>query len=536
MAIEHFDEGVYASNLWFGDEMGYEYPALHLYAPPFLPSMIEWTLIFAMWLGFKPAGFIPILPCLLAGIATIPSVWWIGKKWFGPSAGLTAAWLVATSDFHASYSRAALTDVPVSFFILWAVYFIWHALRGRRMIHSRANESASDESTSISPGLNWQNIMLAAVFTGFAWWTKYNGWLPLAIGLAGGVLWLIILPASTRQIPSVLIRWCLVAGLSWLIWAPVISGLQDRGGYASVAANHRQYLVGTNGWTKSCLSQAWHVGVYENWLGFITETCGGKSANDMAVFVMPVIYQVIAGLAILWGLWFYKSVSQRFAVCLLAAWYGGLTVSTPFYHPYPRLVFPWLFAIWLGLGLGQELWKQRSLSKGLAAPAKLPWAPSRLEWCLVVLLALNAAGRSASGTAHAWQDRSSLENVSDKITKIIREQAHTQGPVIDALIVYVWGEPGMVYGLRANGAANVMPVTSLSFVGDRQPVPVYCVFGKQAHDSPVFPEQKRIIDRCQLIEAFPIHPSHLVVMDERNPADFDQSENSTSKIWLYRIQ
>ena len=88
MAIEHFDEGVYASNFWFGEDEGYEYPARHLYAPPLLPLVIEWTMIIVSLCGFRPTGFVPMIPCLVAGLATIPSMWWVGRRWFGPTAGL----------------------------------------------------------------------------------------------------------------------------------------------------------------------------------------------------------------------------------------------------------------------------------------------------------------------------------------------------------------------------------------------------------------------------------------------------------------
>src|SRR5688572_28162902 len=43
--VEHFDEGVYASNLWFGEDNDFQYPQRHLYAPPFLPWLIEWSII-----------------------------------------------------------------------------------------------------------------------------------------------------------------------------------------------------------------------------------------------------------------------------------------------------------------------------------------------------------------------------------------------------------------------------------------------------------------------------------------------------------
>ena len=39
MAIEHFDEGVYASNLLFPDHNVYRYPDRHLYAPSLVPAL-----------------------------------------------------------------------------------------------------------------------------------------------------------------------------------------------------------------------------------------------------------------------------------------------------------------------------------------------------------------------------------------------------------------------------------------------------------------------------------------------------------------
>src|SRR5688500_4421965 len=38
--IEHFDEGVYASNIYFGAP-AYAYPQQKFYAPPLLPALIE---------------------------------------------------------------------------------------------------------------------------------------------------------------------------------------------------------------------------------------------------------------------------------------------------------------------------------------------------------------------------------------------------------------------------------------------------------------------------------------------------------------
>src|SRR6187401_3144666 len=53
-AVEHFDEGVYASNIFFGPP-DYAYPMQRFYAPPLLPALIE-------------AGMITGLPPNLAAI------------------------------------------------------------------------------------------------------------------------------------------------------------------------------------------------------------------------------------------------------------------------------------------------------------------------------------------------------------------------------------------------------------------------------------------------------------------------------------
>ena len=70
MAVEHFDEGVYASNLWFGLEQGYHYPLRQFYAPPLLPTCIEWTMMLA---GTGPVAV--MATSLFAGFASIALSW-----------------------------------------------------------------------------------------------------------------------------------------------------------------------------------------------------------------------------------------------------------------------------------------------------------------------------------------------------------------------------------------------------------------------------------------------------------------------------
>ena len=114
--IEHFDEGVYASNYWFDASEGFRYPDRHLYAPPLLPTVIEWTHLF---LG--PGTLACLLPNLLAGLATVPLVWLFVRRMMGPIAALAATSMWACLDYPVLYSRTALTDSMLCFWMLLSV-------------------------------------------------------------------------------------------------------------------------------------------------------------------------------------------------------------------------------------------------------------------------------------------------------------------------------------------------------------------------------------------------------------------------------
>jgi dolichyl-phosphate-mannose-protein mannosyltransferase len=253
LAVEHFDEGVYASNLLFTAEEGYEYPQRHLYAPHLLPSLVEWSQILT-----GGASWAPFLPGLLLGSLTVPLIWLFVRCCFSPAGGLAAASLVALNDFHISLSRSVLTDVPLGFFLVLAVWLTVEALASGR--------------------LRW--AVGAGVATGLAWSTKYNGWLPLAILSSGGLAAVLIArwlagrgEASANHQPSkkaksskqrgadrdesvtALPSWSVlaktlivVAVVEAAVWSPVWFSLQDVGGYSVVAENHRQYVTGFAGW------------------------------------------------------------------------------------------------------------------------------------------------------------------------------------------------------------------------------------------------------------------------------------------------
>jgi len=409
LAVEHFDEGVYASNLWFPDS-GYAYPQRHLYAPPLQPELIE-----SCMLIIGEARWVPFLPSLLLGSLTVPLAWLVVRRWSCGPAAVAAASLVALNDFHIAISRSALTDGPLVFFLLLSVWLISEAL------------ARIDLRIAVAAGLA----------TGLAWATKYNGWLPIAIGVSGTLAGVVCLPARFRNSDSrdaspgvfhptwrdALIIVVVFFAVSLAAFFPVWSGLQtppgndqlsapgQASGYSAVLQNHRRYVTGLSRWLPTVKRHeavqrhysGWPT-LFGAWLAVVSAAlvvraerstwndAGGElhRHDQPATFLDRSTWNVerfkgtvlIAAamtsslicspllLVVLWAMFEFVGqllahrraglapsdhtlVSPRhwFAAWLGLAWLGGLALATPCYVAYPRLVLPLLAIGWLGTGM-----------------------------------------------------------------------------------------------------------------------------------------------------------------------------------------
>ncbi len=409
LAVEHFDEGVYASNLWFPDS-GYAYPQRHLYAPPLQPELIETCM-----LVFGEARWVPFFPSLLLGSLTIPLAWLVVRRWSCGAAAVAAASLMALNDFHIAISRSALTDAPLVFFLLLSVWLISEAL------------ARVDLRIAIAAGLA----------TGLTWATKYNGWLPIAIGVSGTLAAVLCLPTRHRNSTQAadssdtpLLNWrdaliilAVFVSVSLVAFFPVWSGLQHPpdaeqpgaarqvGGYTAVMQNHRRYVTGLSQWFPAAQR---HEAVQRRYSGWPTlfgvwlavasaalviraerstwnATGGEVDSHDHSTTFMDrstwnaerfkgtvLIAAAMTSsltcsplfLIVLWALLEFvgqilahrrtgmapgdgASVLPRhwFAAWLGLAWLVGLALATPCYVAYPRLILPLLTIGWLGTGM-----------------------------------------------------------------------------------------------------------------------------------------------------------------------------------------
>ncbi len=306
----------------------------------------------------------------------------------------------------------ALTDVLLCLWMLWGVYFAWRGI-----------------ITGIPVSL-----LLAGLFAALAWWTKYNGWLTLAISGAGLLAWLCVQQFRPGWSPSV--RWGTIAGLAVIGWLPVLWDLQSVGGYAVVSANHARYFGGLEGWWDRLTRQFVTMSAFDGpvtRLGLLAAVvCPAilvsRNRDRLSHRAVPVLL-VIAAAGMLGGSPLALSVLgiggvilsltllnkpavapthwSTLAVWMLTAWLVGLLVAVPLYHPYPRLTLPWLVAAWMAAGLGISRSVGGSIpGEKLAARQEVHWSrlviASVVLWCGSVLWGLTS---EESRTSVAWQSR-----------------------------------------------------------------------------------------------------------------------------------
>lgn len=530
LGIEHYDEAVYASNLMFGAEGGYAYPGRQYHAPALVPALIEWFTIAWRLVGLPEVSWLPIIPGLLAGTVLIPSAWWIVRRWFSPVAGIAVAWLAALSEFHGFYSRTALTDPWVVLWLLWAVHASWRALETGHL----------------------RTAVVAGLLTALAWWTKYSGWLPLAITFAGGLCYVVMSP--NRRATGV--RWLRVflvqSVVAFVVWSPVLWDCQVVGGYSAVAANHRGYLRGWSNWGIDWLQQNANISWYRGWglalatvlivlaagtlsavktpqqrqrrawtaavllLGLAVSYAGYPIAADLLLGLAAVVSALIA--------WKTRRLtdSELRAGCLLSAWFAGLFLTTPLYQPYPRLCLP----LWLAGAIGAAWWLHRQWG-GAPVPTLEPTAIRRSRGLIVVSTVVSVVVITSLGSP-VWEPRTAARDAAMKLKQIVKQPANT--------VVCVYADPGMFFELNRAGF-YAMPWGDFRIKPVAQAAETLMVLGLYAEQLGDFPEQWAAeADRYELVTELAAQPSSLVMLDYGTPWDLHAKPALRQRQWkVYRV-
>ena len=596
--VEHFDEGVYASNRFFDQQSDFAYPNRHLYAPPLFPALVEWSQIL---LGIESQeGFVVNL---LYGVATVMLVWWVAHEWFGPVAGVVTAFLAATSDFHVLYSRTILTDVGMGFWFLMGLYLYEKAIISER-----------------------RSLLIATAFAvSLAWASKYNGWLALAVMVSATIPWLLterstaekqsnsseenslFTPSLKNTLPGLLIV-CLA---SLAFWWPVLQGLEHHGGYPVVSENHARYFNGFPLWTTNLLEQFKSHRVLTGMislvglllammislllffrsrgtlqtkriqrvlLGTISLCCllvGITAKWGMLAVLLPIslsislawmVWRVSVGLEFHWTAdgesnskwkWMRQGNSHpqsRLGLWLLSAWVWGLTLGTPLYHPYPRISLPWLMACWMGMGLTIQ-WACDLASHFLHGQVALSSSDRTSDShrkgllfssvCLgAILLGLvlftTVANEIPLRCQLILQDRSELKTISNQIVHDINEAISPEKRNPIPWLLYTCDNPALFFHLR-NKYEGVIPsafaseqLRSISLESKKHSRPTFLVFGLHTEEEVVASREWPKKANIELFRKYEYDPSLLVRLNLREPGDLNPYQRTKHHVLVFR--
>jgi 4-amino-4-deoxy-L-arabinose transferase-like glycosyltransferase len=340
LAIDHFDEGIYAlAGQWIYQPGGLTRldPTVIPYGPPVTSVLIG----IATFLLGGPSDFAAILPGIICGTLSILIAFQFCRRIFGETEGLIAASLIAFSGMAVAFSRTALTDTPLLLFWLMAIQ------SGLKFLEK--------------PGLKYAILMGMTV--GLCQLTKYNGALTGIIISATALLEYGISFIQKKSESRIFVRQILFgifgALVAFAVYLPWLLYVEKHGGYRSLMNHHSGYISPLMQWPdnfKMQLVQAWAFDQF-----FIMKI--------MLVLLIMTIYMIdlnqkkkdaatprklayfspllITFLFIPNAGWFISLLmlprllkSNQTGARLLCTWFLLMSVITPFYHPYARLWLP----------------------------------------------------------------------------------------------------------------------------------------------------------------------------------------------------
>jgi hypothetical protein len=221
-------------------------------------------------------------------------------------------------------------------------------------------------------------------------------------------------------------------------------------------------------------------------------------------------------------------------LALVAAWYLGLALATPCYFPYPRLLLPWLLASWLGSAILFDVLVRAWQSDGV--PPRVNWGLP-LATATILIVAGLVARYHHPRFAHEALPTGDRRGVLSASRTILVKLGASREP----RIVYVYGEPAMLFQLRAAGEPLVGPVQSIPSEQARdggRPIKTLLIVGPHSLGTAEFPSLASLQSQhWELIDAVEYAPSPIVHLDLYDPRRSSQSERiERNQFQVFRLR
>jgi dolichyl-phosphate-mannose-protein mannosyltransferase len=513
--LVQYDEGVYAfSGLGIIDasQPFRTYPEQVKFSPPFHIGMVALSYLAG---GISDRSVVMLN--VLLGTLTVPVLWLIGRRWFGPAAGAAAATLLAFGPTHLTLSRSGLTDIAFALNFLIAVFaLVW----------------------ALEEGGNWRAVV-AGFATGLAWNTKYHGWFAGAIAIGA----VIVMHYRERRIEDTRrrIRTLVISGtvavvcyLPWTAYIQTQPGSTE--GWSRYFATMLRFDWFGNFWRHVQQQEFLEIPFsrFAIPMSLVAATIahhGPVRPHVRRVVVMVVLAFVAAlafgsfGAACLATIAVIPSMVRRGRVVdwVLMGWLALWVVMAPVYHPYFRLLLPFCIATYLGAGYWLEAQLSADTSGSVANRASL--LSLSLSAAALVLL---AAPRVRPNQADPWSRGDALRVAAESLTTHIPEGSR----------VTVVGEPTLAFYLHRLGrpafeSPKPEDIDSMQSTG-------YLITGVYTNRAKVL---RTAVDgrRADLDSVTTVHvePNDLRLLDDSRPGAarrYRSAPDSTFDLTLFRFR
>jgi hypothetical protein len=223
---------------------------------------------------------------------------------------------------------------------------------------------------------------------------------------------------------------------------------------------------------------------------------------------------------------------------LFAAWFFGLLVATPNYHPYARLTLPLVASFWLGAGwFAAWFFRDESETKVLVetsnggeAPPACPivasegrWRPT-LAFAGFALALVLAAPRLGDADVPAWRDRSDLRRGALALFETAYADLMKNSSMSRPGAVFLtYGEPAVYLALSDDARFATWDELVLAPTGEvpRRPAEqaVFLITGPHAEHDAAFQQalQPGQVPRLELVAARSFAPSDVLLLDQKDP-------------------
>ena len=513
--IGQFDEGVYAfTGLGLSDpSQPYRmFPEQQKFSPPVYVALVALS-----YLARGASAHSAILVNVIVGALSVLGIWWIARRWFGVAAALGAAVITALSEVHVILSRTALTDVTFTLLFFLALgAMVW----------------------SLERGGSWRAVV-AGVMVGLAWNTKYHGWFALVIvAMAIGARWFAGRDDAGVRAWTVMVarRWlvsAVVAGLCYLPWAAFIQSQPGAiGGWSSYFATMLR-IDWLGNVARHAAQQGWLEGPWSRAsvpLAFVAVSLATPGARRrigpwcvaLAILCAGAITLGAAGtcaVLVLLGIPGLRRPPVSLATAVMLALIVLWVVMAPLYHPYFRLLLPFMMALYVMTAALLARWVEgadvfritfwRPMS-ALADADPRPASPgvhgARLAIGIAAVLLTLVAGRWRTDHSDPWRPTRSFAAAADSISALIPAGA----PVM------VLGEPPLAFYLHQRGHPAFGRVTFDML--DTRTEPGFLVVGRYASSAPFLRTGlAERAHRLSLVDTISVDPTDLRLLDDLTP-------------------